>query len=277
MFHKALVALDGSDLSDRILDYGHRLLERPGSEVVLLRVLPGGSPAGATEEARAHLERAAVRLRAGGATVETRVTSGDPAQQILESADEEECSWVLMATHGRSGISRWIKGSVAEGVLHGSRTPILVANPSAFEANAELTIRRILVPLDGSERSAQIVPFVDELAGHYRATVILQTVLDDPNDAASLEGDVRATAQASLEAQARRLPGTKVEILLSRGAPGEAIVEAASAKKADLVALATHGFSGLARWAFGSVAEHVIRHGVTPLFAVRTVERAKGP
>jgi nucleotide-binding universal stress UspA family protein len=279
MFEKALIPLDGSDLSQRILDYGHRLLERPGTEVVLLRVTPSGTaPGSALEaEARGHLDRASARLRAIGVTVHARVLSGDPAAQILECATAEKCSWILMATHGRTGLSRWVRGSVAERVLRGAETPLLVANPSALVAVADLAIRRILVPLDGSDRSAQIIPFVAELARLYGAEVILQTVVEQPIDFPTIPmRESPASAEAALRSQASRLEGLRVHILVSSGIPAETIVDAAKAQKADLVATATHGFSGLARWAFGSVAEQVVRHCACPLLTVRTVDRRPG-
>ncbi len=281
MFEKALVPLDGSELSQRILDYGHRLLERPGAEAVLLRVLPAkAAPGSAPSEAEAtrHLELAAARLRAIGVRVQTRVRAGDPAEQILECASAEACTWILMATHGRTGLSRWLRGSVAERVLRAADVPLLVANPSTLGTTADLAIRRILVPLDGSERSTQIIPLIAEVARLHSAEVYLQRVVETPIDYPTIPATETAeAAETDLRQQARRLDGLKVHIVVSSGPPSPTIVDTARDQKADLVAIATHGWSGVARWAFGSVAEQVVRHCPCPLLTIRTVSSRSTP
>ncbi|HZU96409.1 MAG TPA: universal stress protein, partial [Planctomycetota bacterium] len=162
---RILVPLDGSELADRILEQVRRLLLRRDGAVTLLRVLSPLAlerekrPGEPMELARVQLERLAQALRAQGAQVTCEVAVGEPADRIHAFELEHRPSLIAMATHGRTGLARWTRGSVAERLLRVSRAPLLLANPFCAEKE-ELRFRRILVPLDGSERSAGILPLV---------------------------------------------------------------------------------------------------------------------
>lgn len=130
---KVLVPLDGSRLSDAVLPHVRRLLARlaAGCEVHLLHVVTEAEDARpeARAEARAHLAACQQLLEPEGFRVRPRVVPGDPVQEILERAVDEEVDLVAMATHGRSGIGRWVRGSVAERVLRACPAPLLLVSP----------------------------------------------------------------------------------------------------------------------------------------------------
>lgn len=141
-----LVPLDGSELSLKALEHAEKLAGPLAAKVILLRVggslgpeafgLPELSMALANEltlqqgkqEATlvTYLEQLAEPLREKGLTVETVVRSGDPASEIVQLAESEQVDLVVMSSHGRTGLTRWIYGSVAERVLHNARCSLLV-------------------------------------------------------------------------------------------------------------------------------------------------------
>lgn len=281
VLEKILVPLDGSELSERIVDQVRRLLLVRDAEVLLVHVIPSDDLATETvpgtllERAKAHLDRVASLLRQQGARVATDVLAGEPASRLADCAIENEASLIVLSTHGRSGIMRWLRGSTAERLLRSAPCPVLVANPHGLGAREELRFRRILVPLDGSDRSALVIPVVRELALLYGSEVTLVSVIESPRSA---EGGVSALAMTPeeaiklLEPYKRGLEGIALRLVATAGSPAARILELVDESKFDLVAIATHGRSGIARWAFGSVAEKVVRHATCPLLVVRALK-----
>lgn len=279
MLSKILVPLDGSPLSERILSQLRRLLVRQDAAVTLVSVVPPRSletekePGTLVIEARKHLQSVAAPLREGGARVETQVLIGDAAERILSHSLEDPPSLIVMATHGRTGIQRWTRGSVAERVLRGAQAPILLANPLALDAATETRFKRILVPLDGSRESAQVLPLAREIAKLYGATLVLHFAVPV---AMPVEGVASvmlspADARAVLEPHKQACAGVAVEVTTGAGDPAASILDTVDATKCDLIAMTTHGRSGVSRWVFGSVAEHVARHAKCPLLVQRVV------
>ncbi len=275
---RILVPLDGSDLSERILAQVSRLLHTSDCEVMLVRVLPEqlvqseAIGTGLVETAQRHLDKIAKRLAEGGATVRTEVLAGEPAARILAFALEYDPSLIAMSTHGRTGLARWTSGSVAERVLRHSKFPLLLANPFGLAEKDEQRFRRILVPLDGSELSAQVLPLVSSVARLYGSEVVLLTVVEPPATEYPMNVVVmnEQEAQGLLEGYAKRLAGIPVRTRTVVGLAASSVLDVAEWEKADLVAMTTHGRSGLSRWAFGSVAEKVVRKCTCPLLVVRT-------
>jgi nucleotide-binding universal stress UspA family protein len=129
MFRRILVPLDGSALAEAVLPQATELARLHGAEVVLLRVesAPDYAVAQAAEEAQHYLKGVAASLRGARVRVSTMVVlSGDAAGEILVQAELTAADLILMSTHGRSGVGRWMLGSVAEKVLRAAVTPVLL-------------------------------------------------------------------------------------------------------------------------------------------------------
>jgi len=278
MASRVLVPLDGSPLADRILDRLAPIARDGDVAIELLAVIPED----ASERARAHLQRMQGRLRAQGLTVHYHIRKGDPATEILHLAEMLKPELIAMSSHGRSGPARWFLGSVAERVLRRARHPVLVANPGGLErapAEASRPFRTILVPLDGSKRGADILDLVAQVADAYDAEVVLlhvapESTMGVPVAMPPIETiPTQAEAEALIEPARARLEkaGRRVRVAVHFGDPATKILAAAEAYGADLIALATHGHTGVARWAFGSVAEKVLRASPVPLLVKRTV------
>jgi nucleotide-binding universal stress UspA family protein len=190
-----------------------------------------------------------------------------------------------MATHGRSGINRWLLGSVTEKVLRGTSNPLLLIR-AAEEARAEgqEILRSVVVPLDGSELAESVLPTVANLAKELKLEVILLRVYSMPYNAyASGEGyyainyeeiitALRDEAIAYLERKTeemRTLGVAKVSYLARDGFAADEIIGVARNASGNLIAMCTHGRSGIKRWALGSVTETIVRHSGDPVLVMR--------
>lgn len=270
---KVLVPLDGSPLSDTLLAHVRPLLEPTAPEVHLLRVLDASTPA---EDAAA---RRQLEAAAAGTGAKVHIAHGPPAQRILENAEALGADLIAMATHGRSGVARWVRGSVAEEVLRGAPVPVYLATPEAMNAvSGDARFPRVLVPLDGSARSSSVLPLITPLARAWKADVVLLHV-DVPGDVGVHDAPEvavkRAQERAELHLASARAglerDGLVAHVLGAYGDPAEQIVLASERHDATLVAMASHGRTGVARWQFGSVAENVVRHCRAPLLVKRAV------
>ena len=293
-FDRILVPLDGSPLADRILQVVARVLKRKDAEVLLVRVIPDALVEGAswvpervTEDIQNHVDRVREGLAEQGVRAFSRVVTGDPAAAILEEAAGFKATVIAMATHGRSGVGRWLLGSTAERVLRESPVPVLLANRDTLEAagtDGETRFARVLVPLDGSDAGARILPLASEFAGLYDSEVVLLHVqtpvysAPDPYFVATTPPPSATEGQAVLAPHASRLEaeGRTVRTVVEVDLPANRILSLAKDEPADLIAMTTHGYSGLSRWAFGSVAEKVLRHSPCPLLILRAPDEPAG-
>jgi nucleotide-binding universal stress UspA family protein len=287
VIERILVPLDGSDLSAEVVWQVRRLLLGFEAEVELYTVVvpileswrerqedrPDRESRHLdlrVEDARRHLKKAGKHLAEAATRVVHEVEIGDAADMILRRAARTHPSLIAMATHGRSGPSRWVRGSVAQRVLRESPAPILMVNPAWRDEVQGIHFRRILVPIDGSERSASILPLVVEFAKVFEAEVILQRVWVPPTpDSAEAEREMASRLEptrAELEEA-----GLVVRVRAGAGRPAAEILDAAEEEDVDLVAMSTHGSSGPARWFYGSVTEKVLRRCSRPLLVKRTV------
>lgn len=140
MFAKLLVPLDGSELAEKALPHAGELAQKLGSEVVLLRVAPSVEQyqelallrnveedlRHSRAEAERYLADLEPPLSRAGVKVSSIVLLGDPARSIIDFANDASVSLIVMSTHGRSGLGRWVMGSVADKVVRSSGKPVLL-------------------------------------------------------------------------------------------------------------------------------------------------------
>ena len=190
---RILMPVDGSELSAQAPRRVARLLAEEGARVELLTAVnplpfrhtlrplrPGRDEqliGEQTARAAAHLRALRGELEARGVdAVACQVTLGDPAQVILDRVEQDTPTLVVMTTHGRSGPSRWVRGSVCERVLRRSPVPVLTLPPIEGDGLPPVSLKRILVPLDGSPRSKAVVAPARQLAALHGAEIILLRV-----------------------------------------------------------------------------------------------------
>ncbi|MGE0711901.1 MAG: universal stress protein [Planctomycetota bacterium] len=270
MFKKTLIPLDGSETAELVLQPVARLIGRQDVGVTsLLRVCGPGEEAAAED----YLKAVRKRLMERSIPASVTVTTGDPAEQIVARASDEGHDLIAMASHGHGGITRWVRGSVAERVLRSSPVPLLLCTPRTLTPGSDVCFRRILVPHDGSELADEVLPLVQEVARLYGSRVVVLRVeplaLPDPEGRilARSEREVRAALEASLDRWSKA--GLDLELRGELGDPAQRVLETVEALGIDLVALSTHGRSGWSRWWFGSVAEAVLRRCHAPLLVHR--------
>lgn len=270
---KLLVALDGSALSEGILAHVRPLVQSGAHHVHLLRVLDAQQGAEAEAAARSYLDK--LWRPANGSQVElrTHVLHGDPAARIVDLARELSVDLIAMSTHGRSGLSRWARGSVAERVLHQAHSPLFLANPRGLSGvSSAPRFARVLVPLDGSRLSASVLPHAARLARANGADLLLLHVdvpgaggVHDTPEVAARRAQERAETRLADERLRLLGEGLQPHVIGAYGDPAEEILAAVERHDATLVAMASHGRTGLSRWQWGSVAEKVLRHTTAPL------------
>ena len=298
---RILVPLDGSPLAEQALSCAVTVGRGLPAELVLFRAVSvpsdrrkylGGAAMKEGDlmerldaEADEYLRGVADRVRLAGLNVQPVVRHGPAPEAIVDYAEQMDIWQIVMATHGYSGIKRWTHGSVAERVLQAASVPVLMVR--AQEEDAEdsrqlMLCRRILVPLDGSEMAEQVLSPVTSVAQAVGAEVFLfQVAVDQPASMfgsdwfllpaeGEFEGYERE-AQAYLErvADPLREEGIQVSTGTQIGPVAESIMAYAEVNHIDLIAMCTHGRTGLARWALGSVADRVLRAGGVPILLVR--------
>lgn len=271
MIRKILVPLDGSPTSESVLPYVEMLLGIADSNVTLLQVM---DPYRAEQEPvmRAYLNGAAERLRGKGAYVDSVVLSGTPAHAISNFAANSRFDMVAMCTHGRSGLARLFMGSVTEETLRHLTVPALVVHPLQ-EGERPVPFRSILIPLDGSHRSASVIPHAAVIARAVGAHVDFVTVIS-PTGGEALPTKV-AASNIERERKALQDQGLEAGTTILFGDPATEILQAAESRHASLLAISSHGRSGLDRLMYGSVAESILRKSAIPVLLLRTAAVVK--
>jgi nucleotide-binding universal stress UspA family protein len=215
---------------------------------------------------------------------------GNPAGKIVELAAAQPDILIAMATHGYSGLQRWLLGSVAEKVLHLATNPLLLVRPKG-ENSGEARLSTVLVPLDGSELAEKVLPTVTGVAIGLKLKAVLVRVLgriffEPPEPVLPVFGthipnqkeiwaEASAAATEYLDEKVAQLRAAGLadvsSVLIDGSAEGAAggILDLARKTPDTLVAMSTHGRSGLGRWVIGSVTERVVRHSSNPVLVIR--------
>jgi nucleotide-binding universal stress UspA family protein len=295
MFEKILLLLDGSELAEAAIPYTRDLAAELQAEIFILHACPSDQQA-FLHMRQIYLNAMADILRqeikeSWGPTqqpnVRTEVIVGDPTKVILDYVKQKGIGLVVVTTHGTSGFRQWAMGNVAEKVIRGVAVPSLLIRSREERTTAEKIkpIQKILLPLDSSDASKIAVPYAVEMAKKLKATLTLfsmaQTVyaqnLDGMGAGIGVNWDGIDTATEKytdeyLQGVENELKAKGVDVnhttYLGIDAAYE-ILETEKKMPADLVVMATRGRSPVARWAFGSVAEKVLREGSSPMLLVR--------
>jgi nucleotide-binding universal stress UspA family protein len=205
---------------------------------------------------------------------------GTPSQSVLDVADEVAADLVVVGTRGLTGFRHLLLGSTAERIVQRAKTPVLAVHPG--DPRPERTPRTVLVPTDFSQDAEAALAAANRcLALTEEGTrVILLHVFHVPAEYRSygLASSVSRMGEEMISAVRERLEelakplrsaGTAVEVECVQGIPAEVIVRVAKERKVDLIAMGTHGRSGVAHLLLGSTAERVVQHAACPVLTVR--------
>lgn len=299
MFKHLLVPLDGSEMAEAVLPAAIHLARTQAARLTLLHVLEHNAPEEVhgqrhitnKEEGLHYLQETAARLPAG-LQVDTHVHPNlehNIAQSIVDHAAELGVDLVLLCTHGRNNLRRWLFGSIAQKVISLGDTPVLVVYPTEMQEGKGFGCRRIITPLDGdpdheaglrvatelaSTCGAElhllvVVPTRDTLSGEESASALLL-----PSTTTALLDMTRQAAAEYLQRQAANVEaaGIKVTTDVQRGEPAATIAQAAQDVHADVIVMATHGKSRSEAFWSGSVSPRLSSKTRRPILLVPVAE-----
>ncbi len=294
MFKKILVPLDGSDLAEQALPAAMALARQSHGEILLLRVpvfetavmlafggygvmYPDQSLEHSRAEAREYLKSTQKNSIAPDVTCRALIVDGDVASAIVDVAKEENADLIVMSTHGYSGVTRWVMGSVAERVLGNASCPVFVVR------EADLP-RHVMITLDGSEFAERALEPGLELAATFGAKVTLMSAVREVNATMLKEmntiengmgqrwqDDTAKDVEEYLRQVAKRYHRDDLTLTTATTIEPAAtsILDYAEVHQVDLLVMATHGRTGLLRWVYGSVTEKVLHGAKRSMLIVR--------
>jgi nucleotide-binding universal stress UspA family protein len=298
MYSKILIPLDGSGTAEKVLPYARQLSAKLNIPVELLAVLDVAELATHITAEKARFLDSMIEdgMRSSdtylrgiatsfGVSVSCKVEKGRAEDVIIERGESDTAMLIAMATHGRSGLNRFLLGSVAEKVLRGAANPLLLVRASEeARSEGEASFKSIIVPLDGSELAESILPMAAAVAKKLRLEIVLFRAYHIPYNAYAgddgfyavnydeLISAVRDETNDYLEkkvAEIKNLGIAKVSGVSKEGFAGDEILAIGRNTPDALIAMCSHGRSGVRRWVLGSVAENVVRHTSDPVLIAR--------
>jgi nucleotide-binding universal stress UspA family protein len=320
MFRRILVPLDRSERAERALPVAARLARASGGTIILFSVLNfppelvsyvalqplAMKPSVKIELAKTkdYLDHTAKKEMLAGIPVETEAVLGDAAPGILSAIDEHQSDLVVMCSHGYTGTTRWVMGSIAEKVARLSPVPIVMLREEGPEPATHEGSLQALVPLDGSERAeAAIAPagqFVAALSAPGKGALHLLRVAILPGVDLSSYGDREGIVQAAEEYIHSTIERIRTGHLASpladlgltitgsvtmeddiaagiatvaesgeSASTGEVMEDTDAVQPSQLIAMATHGYGGLHLLTMGSITGRTLLTTRLPLLIVR--------
>jgi nucleotide-binding universal stress UspA family protein len=292
MFKKILVPLDGSEIAEAILPFVQEIAKTTKASIVLCTAVESSGVWDATasvqvldKEEQAATDYLANKAAVLGPGATARVTRGEAAEAIITVAEDEKADLVAIATHGRSGLARWLFGSTATKLLETSPVPVLFLRPKEGEDKGApgAVVHKILVPLDGSAEAMSVLPTVEDFAKAMGASLVLfhavAPIASYPGfETAAIAGvgdvinDLQQQAREILTKTAKEVEARGIEctaaIVVDTATDG--ILRAADELKVDLIAIGSHGRGGFGRMVLGSTADSVVRRSAdVPCLIVR--------
>ncbi len=293
-----LAATDFSKNAGVALDWACEIAKAHDARLVLFHafmppVLPTAAPefvplpADVYEAQQEHvkelIEEQAAARRASGVKIEPRIQMGHAAPTIVAGAEQEEADLVVLGTRGLTGIERLFLGSVAAKVIREAPCPVLAVPMDEVEAHRP--VRSLLIPTDFSDDAQLAIQAALRMVGPLAAEVKLTLLhvwrippVAGPWPANTLELLTKETAAAARRridevAAPLRNAGLEVETKESEGDPAEVIDREAARVNADLIAMGSHGRSGLSRLFLGSVSERTLTAAPCPILTVHHAEQ----
>ena len=256
MYEKILVPTDGSEVAERAGAVAVRMADLFDADLAVISVREPGDEKQAERAVRA-VEEAAVEA---GLTPETEVIDDEKTaihRAIVDHAEEHGADVVVMGTHGRTGIGRFLLGSVTQQTLQESPIPVVTVHEDTV---ADFDVDNVLVPTDGSEgaeaAAEHAIDLVTEVGGTLHA---LHATRGREEDSSPID-DVRDRAEAA---------GVEVVTATRSGRPHQAIAGYVAEAEIDVVVMGTHGRTGLRRYVLGSVTERTVRFSPVPVVSVK--------
>ena len=308
MFDAILVPLDGSQLAECVLPHAAAFAHSFKSEITLIRILEKNQTGVSVQlfdllnwqiqktKASLYLDEIKARFEGSDIRVRTIVLEGLVMEGITDYALKEGMKLIILSSHGRHGLTKWGISSITQKIILSAPTSVLLVranlqNNQAGELSAFSLDRRILVPLDGSQRAEHVLPIITQLALVHKPKIHLVHVVYPPEMARQMppvREDVdlsdrvvarnREEAEHYLEQVKSRsyLEGIDVQIhLITSDHTAAALYQVVEQEHIDMVAFSAHGYSGKHQWPYGSVVNSFITYGTIPLLIVQDLPQDK--
>ena len=297
MYRSVIVPLDGSAFAENALPAAAMLAREFGATLCLVHVHVPMPPAHLFEvplvaeanfeaevQNRIHeyLVTVADQYKAPGQKIETSYSTGNVVPELRTAIEKHSGDLVVMTTHGRGGMARFWIGSTADQLVRETHVPILLLRPESETAAdlAQPNFQRVLVTLDGSRESEQILPHAIALGQPGCTEMRLLRVVSPrvpiiypaPRIETRRSDDLEQQALTYLGGIATDLEPNRVRVtvdVITHLNPAMAVLEYAKRESIDLIAMATHGRGGVRRMLLGSVADKVLRGAMTPMLLLR--------
>ncbi|ELZ13372.1 UspA domain-containing protein [Haloterrigena salina JCM 13891] len=275
MFDRILVPVDGSNAASAALDHALEIADDRDADLICLYIADTSEPSQTRvgtnvvdvleQEGDDVVADAKDRAEAHGRSVTTDVVQGVPHDTIVDYVDHYDVDLVVMGTHGRDGLERYVLGSVAERVVNASPVPVVTVR-DADETTTTYPYESVLVPTDGSDHAAAALRRAAAVAARHGATVHLLTVVDESILGGADDRTDRARELlAEAETTARDAGVDDVVTEVRSGSVPREIVSYADDEGVDLVVMGTHGRNGLDQLLLGSITERVLRTASVPV------------
>jgi nucleotide-binding universal stress UspA family protein len=291
MFTQILIPLDGSSLAECVIPHAVALASANHPQIHLLRVIDPTSQETRPRtidpfdwnfrkiEAEAYLNKFSEQLAGSDLNVRCEVREGKAADTIVQYIHEKGIDLVSLSSHGRSGLTGWNVSSVVQKIILRARTSILLVRAYQVPPDqAEIRYKRILLPLDGSQRAESVLGIAMQLARHHTAEVIAVHVIQrpemprrkplSPEDSSLADRIVEQNRAEAMQylADIQSVHDIPVQTRLYVSANvAPTLHQVVEDEEIDLVALTAHGFTGNPAWLYGSIVNTFISYGTTPL------------
>jgi len=298
-----LVPLDDSEESYRAFEFALPLAKRFGATIHIVHVYEGAHQFSSiattpilwvdSEIAWRMAEKIQRRFGSRPLARNCHLRTGQPFQEIVNTAQELKADLIVVATHGHGGFKRFALGSTTEKIIRASPCPVLVvreATRGPIQTKAEgIVLEKILVPVDFSECAKEGAKYASAFATEVGADVILMHVVP-PTDYLVVDGNISGpawpqvvqeiliAAEDKLDEMVNFLPltGISAETQVVVGSPVDKLTEESQRPDIDMVITSTHGYSGLRHALLGSVAEQIVRRANCPVLVVPSHSRQVG-
>lgn len=271
MFERILFATDFSEYNLRILDYLPEFKDLGVREVVVVRVINLNKLMGVAgginideyieecqKEANDKMKDVVSRIEKVGLKAKPVIPcpAGDPVNEILRTAKENNVDLILMGSRGRGILKEILLGSVSEGVVRKAEIPVMVVR---HKAKVERLFERILYAHDLSEYAGRVMKYVKYVAEKLGSEILLVHVIEKGE---ALEKD-------KLEAVEAELKDFNVKTIIGHGSPHKEILKIAKDEKATSIFIGSRGAGSITELLLGSTADAIIRYSKIPVFVSR--------
>jgi Universal stress protein UspA and related nucleotide-binding proteins len=311
MFQRILVPLDGSKNSERALPVALRLARSNEGTIILLHVVNTNWPSFAQtiyaqalpDKAKFEAEKYLTSLLKSdqfqGIRIKIIVPFGVEGAMILTTAKQQHADIIVISSHGYTGVSRWMVGSIADKVTRYAETPVLL-----LHGNSALPLGphpdpaeplRILVPLDGSIHAMTAIEpaaeLVAALGGSSNKTLHLTHVIDDINQLQSSKYYLQRIATKLKQGEIAPIIAEKhltvtwsvavntdtADAIIRLAEDGESMENSGVPGGCDIIAMSTHGLTGLSLWTLDSITERIRIGTPVPLLIIRptTIDKSR--